>query len=78
MTLIRSGVSTIMVIDAESWNPFYRYPHNLHISLTLDPVYLTHPDTEGQREAGISADGITSTGQCCHDPVGGHFPGCEL
>ena len=53
-----------MVIDAESWNPFYRYPHNLHISLTLDPVYLTHPDTEGQKEAGISADGITSTGQC--------------
>ena len=81
ITLIRSGVSTIMVIDAESWNPFYRYPQNLHISLTLDPVYLWYPDTEGQREAGISADGIigiTSTGQCWHDPVGEHSPGCEF
>ena len=77
ITLIRSGVSTIMVIDAESWNPFYRYPQNFHISLTLDPVYLWYPDTEGQREAGISADGIigiTSTGQCWHDPVWEHSP----
>ena len=34
-----------------------------------------HWGTEGSRDP---ADGITSTGQCCHDPVGGHFPGCEL